>query len=70
MDRPWESQNAYFAAQYSILRCEATEGLRFSVASYRTAVDDPFDDEHTWVYPGVSTKHPQLVLDRTSPASQ
>src|SRR4051812_39749349 len=34
VDRPWISKDAYFRAQYQLLRCEATEGLRYSVGNY------------------------------------
>ena len=59
MDQPWESEAAYLEAQYQILRCEATEGLRYSVRGYaRARSRDVFDDEHTFVYPEVPTYSP------------
>ena len=57
IDQPWDCQEDYLEAQYRILRCEGTEGLRFSVESYRRAQTERremWDDDHTWVYPDVS----------------
>ncbi|KAK0656215.1 P-loop containing nucleoside triphosphate hydrolase protein [Cercophora newfieldiana] len=65
VDRPWESEDAYFATQYHILRCEATEGLRYSVGSYWKAMESPYDDDHTWIYPQVRVK--AYLLSRLGP---
>ncbi|KAK0632933.1 P-loop containing nucleoside triphosphate hydrolase protein, partial [Immersiella caudata] len=56
VDRPWASEDDYFATQYQILRCEATEGLRYSVGSYQRLMGRPYDDDHTWIYPEVRVK--------------
>ncbi|KAK1750303.1 P-loop containing nucleoside triphosphate hydrolase protein [Echria macrotheca] len=59
VDQPWASKDAYFETQYKILRCEGTEGLRFSVNNYRNACakgPEPWDDDHTWIYPQVRVK--------------
>jgi hypothetical protein len=50
------SKSEYLETQYRLLRCEATEGLRFSVRSFVEASlrrQELWDDDNTWVYPNV-----------------
>ncbi|KAL2160979.1 hypothetical protein VTH06DRAFT_8691 [Thermothelomyces fergusii] len=55
VDVPWASKDDYLTAQYEILRCEATEGLRYSVRSFadhrrkETMMDDDFTNIYTKV---------------------
>ncbi|KAK4454712.1 P-loop containing nucleoside triphosphate hydrolase protein [Podospora aff. communis PSN243] len=65
VDQPWTSEDDYFATQYQLLRCEATEGLRYSVGSYRKCMERPYDVEHTWIYPEVRVK--AYLLARLGP---
>ncbi|KAK1826876.1 P-loop containing nucleoside triphosphate hydrolase protein [Podospora conica] len=53
---PWVSKEKYLETQYRLLRCEATECLRFSVRSFVEASvrkQELWDNEHTWVYHSV-----------------
>ncbi|KAK3363226.1 P-loop containing nucleoside triphosphate hydrolase protein, partial [Lasiosphaeria hispida] len=68
VDQPWESKHAYLSAQYNILRCEATEGLRFSVRSYIDASHfegEMKDDDYSWVYHEVRVK--AYLMSRLGP---
>ncbi|KAK4660084.1 hypothetical protein QC762_116040 [Podospora pseudocomata] len=60
VDRPWSSKEEYLTAQYSLLRLDAIEGLRFSVTRYvdtcRTGARVIFDDEYCSVYDEVRVK--------------
>ncbi|KAK5656431.1 hypothetical protein OQA88_4812 [Cercophora sp. LCS_1] len=59
VDRPWPSKDAFLRALYEILRCEATEGLRYSVVEChnKTLVQQLLQDsEFTWVYAQVRVK--------------
>ncbi|KAK3991236.1 P-loop containing nucleoside triphosphate hydrolase protein [Cladorrhinum sp. PSN332] len=58
---PWDSKETYLNAQYKILRCDATEGLRHSVRSYIDATkcrsaESIFDDDSTCIYTRVRVK--------------
>lgn len=51
--KPWATKDKYLEAQYKILRCEAVEGLRFSVKQYKESRCLK-DDKLTCVYTTVS----------------
>ncbi|KAK0730120.1 P-loop containing nucleoside triphosphate hydrolase protein [Lasiosphaeris hirsuta] len=68
VDKLWESKDAYLSAQYKILRCEATEGLRFSVQRYIDADylgKEMNDDDYSWVYHEVRVK--AYLMSRLGP---
>ncbi|KAK0628320.1 P-loop containing nucleoside triphosphate hydrolase protein [Bombardia bombarda] len=71
VDVPWETKDAYLAAQYQILRREAVEGLRFSVRSFITACEDGeemADDDFTCIYTDVFIK--LYLLARIGPIAR
>lgn len=58
VDKPWSSKDEYLKAQYEILRCNAVEGLRYSVNSYisarRAGYEVIEEDNDTCIYTEVS----------------
>jgi helicase required for RNAi-mediated heterochromatin assembly 1 len=52
VDTAWASKDEYLAAQYGILRCEAVEGLRYSVRSFadHRGKEPMMDDDFTNIY--------------------
>jgi hypothetical protein len=54
VDTPWPSKEDYLKAQYEILRHEAVEGLRYSVATYaaqcRRSRRGVMEDNDTCIY--------------------
>ncbi|KAK3336337.1 P-loop containing nucleoside triphosphate hydrolase protein [Cercophora scortea] len=59
VDEPWSSKEEYLEAQYRILRCEGTEGLRSSVAAFANETlrgREMVDDGSTCIYTAVRVK--------------
>ncbi|KAK3694195.1 P-loop containing nucleoside triphosphate hydrolase protein [Podospora appendiculata] len=59
VEEPWSSEEEYLEAQYRILRCEGTEGLRSSVATFADETQrgiEMVDDGATCIYTAVRVK--------------
>ncbi|SPQ19196.1 4a3a579f-3665-4edf-b868-af0d4b39d251 [Thermothielavioides terrestris] len=70
VDAPWASKGEYLAAQYGILRCEATEGLRYSVRSFADygRKEPMMDDDFTNIYTKVRVT--QYVMSSIGPLAR
>ncbi|KAK3898073.1 P-loop containing nucleoside triphosphate hydrolase protein [Staphylotrichum tortipilum] len=70
VDAPWASKDKYLAAQYKILRCEAVEGLRYSVRSFadHRRKDSMMDDDFTNIYTHVRIK--EYVMSSLGPLAR
>ncbi|KAL2175501.1 P-loop containing nucleoside triphosphate hydrolase protein [Thermothelomyces heterothallicus CBS 202.75] len=70
VDVPWSSKEDYLAAQYEILRREATEGLRYSVRSFadHRRKESMMDDDFTNIYTQVRVK--EYVMSTIGPLAR
>ena len=70
VDAPWASKDKYLAAQYEILRCEAVEGLRYSVRSFadNRRKDSMMEDDFTNIYTQVRLK--EYVMSNLGPIAR